>query len=66
MTDNKCHKTARTGKAYRCAVYTRKSSEEGLDQDFSSLDAQRESADCDTPSDSAIPDARGHHDFLFA
>jgi site-specific DNA recombinase len=29
----------------RCAVYTRKSSEEGLDQDFNSLDAQRESAE---------------------
>jgi site-specific DNA recombinase len=27
-----------------CAVYTRKSTEEGLDQDFNSLDAQRESA----------------------
>ena len=26
----------------RCAVYTRKSSEEGLDQSFNSLDAQRE------------------------
>lgn len=26
----------------RCAVYTRKSSEEGLDQEFNSLDAQRE------------------------
>ncbi len=26
----------------RCALYTRKSSEEGLDQDFNSLDAQRE------------------------
>lgn len=26
-----------------CAIYTRKSSEEGLDQDFNSLDAQRES-----------------------
>ena len=26
----------------RCAIYTRKSSEEGLDQDFTSLDAQRE------------------------
>lgn len=26
----------------RCAVYTRKSSEEGLDQDFNSLDAQHE------------------------
>jgi site-specific DNA recombinase len=26
----------------RCAIYTRKSSEEGLEQDFNSLDAQRE------------------------
>jgi len=26
----------------RCAIYTRKSSEDGLDQDFNSLDAQRE------------------------
>jgi site-specific DNA recombinase len=29
----------------RCAIYTRKSTEEGLDQEFSSLDAQRESAE---------------------
>lgn len=29
-------------KAVRCAIYTRKSSEEGLEQDFNSLDAQRE------------------------
>src|SRR3982751_2092311 len=27
----------------RCAVYTRKSTEEGLEQEFHSLDAQRES-----------------------
>ncbi|MGE4278707.1 MAG: recombinase family protein, partial [Magnetospirillum sp.] len=27
----------------RCAIYTRKSSEEGLDMEFNSLDAQRES-----------------------
>ena len=26
----------------RCAIYTRKSSEEGLDQEFNSLDAQHE------------------------
>jgi predicted site-specific integrase-resolvase len=32
-------------KAVRCAIYTRKSTEEGLDQDFNSLDAQRESAE---------------------
>lgn len=29
----------------KCAVYTRKSSDEGLDQDFNSLDAQRESCE---------------------
>lgn len=29
----------------RCAVYTRKSTDEGLDQEFNSLDAQRESAE---------------------
>ena len=29
----------------RCATYTRKSSEEGLEQDFNSLDAQRESCE---------------------
>jgi len=29
----------------RCAVYTRKSTEEGLEQDFSSLDAQREAGE---------------------
>ncbi len=29
-------------KTVRCAIYTRKSSEEGLEQDFNSLDAQRE------------------------
>jgi len=28
-----------------CAVYTRKSSEEGLEQEFNSLDAQREAAE---------------------
>jgi site-specific DNA recombinase len=29
----------------RCAVYTRKSSEEGLEQDFNSLQAQREACE---------------------
>jgi len=28
----------------RCAIYTRKSSEEGLEMEFNSLDAQREAA----------------------
>ena len=32
-------------KAVRCAIYTRKSTEEGLEQEFNSLDAQRESAE---------------------
>jgi DNA invertase Pin-like site-specific DNA recombinase len=30
---------------FRCAVYTRKSTEEGLDMEFNSLDAQRESCE---------------------
>ena len=29
----------------RCAIYTRKSHEEGLDQEFNSLDAQRQSGE---------------------
>ena len=29
----------------RCAIYTRKSTEEGLQQDFNSLDAQRDAAE---------------------
>jgi len=32
-------------KTVRCAIYTRKSSEEGLEQDFNSLDAQREACE---------------------
>ncbi len=32
-------------KIFRCAIYTRKSSEHGLEQDFNSLDAQREAAE---------------------
>lgn len=32
-------------KKVRCAIYTRKSTEEGLEQDFNSLDAQREACD---------------------
>ncbi len=32
-------------KLRRCAIYTRKSSEEGLEQDFNSLDAQREACE---------------------
>jgi DNA invertase Pin-like site-specific DNA recombinase len=35
-------KVKRPAKRLRCAIYTRKSSEEGLEQAFNSLDAQRE------------------------
>jgi DNA invertase Pin-like site-specific DNA recombinase len=34
-----------SGKVIRCAIYTRKSCEDGLEQDFNSLDAQRLSAE---------------------
>jgi hypothetical protein len=37
------HPAARVGP--RCAIYTRKSSEEGLEQEFNSLDAQREACE---------------------
>ncbi len=30
---------------FRCAIYTRKSTEEGLEQDFNSLHAQREACE---------------------
>ena len=38
-------KAADRPRRLRCAIYTRKSTEEGLDQDFSSLDAQREAGE---------------------
>lgn len=37
--------TATIKKRFYCAIYTRKSTNEGLDQDFTSLDNQRESAE---------------------
>ena len=37
-------------KAIRCAIYTRKSTEEGLEQEFNSLDAQREACAAYIPS----------------
>ena len=42
MTRNSTRKAPRV---LRCAIYTRKSTEEGLEQDFNSLDAQRESGE---------------------
>jgi site-specific DNA recombinase len=37
----------------RCAIYTRKSSDEGLDQEFNSLDAQREAGEAYVKSQSS-------------
>lgn len=45
--------TKPTLRKLRCAVYTRKSSEEGLDMDFNSLDAQRESCEAYVSSQKA-------------
>ncbi len=47
---------------FRCAIYTRKSSEEGLEQEFNSLDAQREACEAYVTSQkhegwTALPDA---------
>ena len=39
---------------YRCAVYTRKSTEEGLEQDFNSLDAQREACEAYIASQASL------------
>jgi site-specific DNA recombinase len=44
MLDN-LNTNSEDGKVLRCAIYTRKSHEEGLDQEFNSLDAQRESGE---------------------
>src|SRR4029079_12185414 len=38
----KAEKPRKSGKRFRCAIYTRKSTDEGLEQAFNSLDAQRE------------------------
>jgi site-specific DNA recombinase len=37
--------TANVIRKLRCAVYTRKSTEEGLEMEFNSLDAQREACE---------------------
>jgi hypothetical protein len=46
-------------KGVRCAIYTRKSTEEGLDQEFNSLDAQREAAE-------AYIASQQHHSYMQA
>jgi site-specific DNA recombinase len=45
MTRTKTGKAMPTCATVRCAIYTRKSTEEGLEQEFNSLDAQRESGE---------------------
>jgi site-specific DNA recombinase len=45
MTRTKTRHTPPASPTLRCAIYTRKSTEEGLEQEFNSLDAQRESAE---------------------
>ena len=57
-------KPATLVKKVRCAIYTRKSSEEGLEMEFNSLDAQRESCEAYVASQKAegwlpVPD---HYD----
>ena len=46
-------------KRLRCAIYTRKSSDEGLEQEFNSLHAQREA--CEALSFPKIPSGLGSH-----
>ncbi len=45
MAKRESTSTGRGQPKLRCAIYTRKSSEEGLEQDFNSLDAQREACE---------------------
>ncbi len=45
MTKAQNGKLAPAAPTVRCAIYTRKSTEEGLEQEFNSLDAQRESGE---------------------
>jgi DNA invertase Pin-like site-specific DNA recombinase len=45
MTRKSTEADRRIAGKVRCAIYTRKSSEEGLEQDFNSLDAQREACE---------------------
>ena len=44
MSNRASKQVVPVAKVVRCAVYTRKSTEEGLEQAFNSLDAQRESS----------------------
>lgn len=45
MPSRTADRTGKSRQKVRCAIYTRKSNEEGLEQDFNSLDAQREAGE---------------------
>jgi site-specific DNA recombinase len=45
MTSRNGKATGKTVHRFRCAVYTRKSTEDGLEQEFNSLDAQRDAGE---------------------
>src|SRR5438093_7414347 len=45
LRNGKARLTAVAPAPIRCAIYTRKSTDEGLDRDFNSLDNQREAAE---------------------
>ncbi|MBS0264146.1 MAG: recombinase family protein [Planctomycetes bacterium] len=45
MSRAKTNDSRRAATTLRCAIYTRKSTDEGLDREFNSLDAQRESGE---------------------
>lgn len=54
----------RPDKVLRCAIYTRKSTEEGLEQDFNSLDAQRDAcaAYIQSQSQEGWKQSKNHYD----
>lgn len=54
MVRSEVLRTMSTPPRLRCAIYTRKSTEEGLDQDFNSLDAQRESCEAFIASQASL------------
>ena len=45
MTRTRTRQQAPANPQMRCAIYTRKSTEEGLDQEYNTLDAQRDSGE---------------------
>ncbi|MGB2986049.1 MAG: recombinase family protein, partial [Phycisphaerae bacterium] len=53
-TSETTDRTAESARIIRCAIYTRKSTSEGLDQAFNSLDAQREACGAYIASQKAL------------